>query len=120
MHNIDRDRVEWILANLETTHNKLRPCEVQNWENLYIDDVGQFFNHAIFGYMTKHHCYDDAESNLPGVVLKEFIAEFCEKIRRASSGGRPRIGLPLFDVVGRERMFAHPVGCTVTKIRGAR
>jgi hypothetical protein len=120
MKNNESARVRWVQENLDAIHSKLLPEEAHSWEILYREDVEQFFRCAIFGYMTKHHYYDDARLKLPDAELKEFVAEFCEKIRRASSGVRTRIGLPLFDIVGREKMFDTPELCKILSIRGAK
>lgn len=120
MTDIDSARVRWIEENLEITHDKLLPVDVHRWWALYRDDVEQFFSCAIFGYMIKNHYYDSARSDLPDGELKEFVSEFSEKLRRAFSGIRPRVGLPLFDIVGREKMNATPEKCNVFSIRGAK
>ena len=113
-------RVRWVQENLDASHNKLLPEEVRGWEDLYREDVDQFFRCAILGYMSKHHYYDDARTKLPDAELREFVAEFCEKIRRASSGVQTKLGLPLFDIVGRKKMLATPERCKTLSVIGAK
>jgi len=120
MHNVDTARVRWVQENLEITHNKLRPEDVQSWNYLYIDDIDKFFSLAILGYMNKNHFYGDSKTGLPDAEIKEFVAEFCEKIRRVSNGKRPKVGLSLFAIVGREKMNAIPERCQVISMSVAK
>lgn len=103
MENIDSARVKWINENLGITFNMMSPEDLLSWVQLSHDDVVRFMSYGVFGFINRRiqernqKKFDDSE-------LKEFCAEFSEKIRRVATGDWPTVGLPLFEIVGRARM----------------